>query len=48
MNQEPLALSQMESDFDVLEEFVRTNPLLEPKIVKAEMLKKIRFSKNIR
>ena len=48
MNQEPLALSQMKSDFDVLEEFVRTNPLLEPKIVKAEMLKKIRFSKNIR
>jgi len=40
IEEEPIMIYQMKSDFKVLEDYIRSNPLLEPKLIKAEMLKR--------
>jgi len=46
-DQGPIMIDQVKSDIKVLESFIRKNPLLEPKIIKAEMLKQNQAFKNL-
>jgi len=46
-DQGPIMIDQVKSDIKVLERFIRKNPLLEPKIIKAEMLKQNQAFKNL-